>query len=271
MKIPIAPGLLLAISAPLLGAAQTTEPPRFGMLYNTRESHSMKYECDALDDANITCKFTQIMVRKALDELEAQKHTATVIAQYRDSSSKGTLQKGMAEICKLGDEYQRFLNGGATTQEAAELDLANPINRRDLEGVRKSIAAICADPSEKNFIALDKQFQSKKLRTCKVATNDFSQNFQRVGNTNTWTAKNSKPEGNCGFIQLSRFEEVSAGGVVKFWVYRAKRATTNPNGKYEGFLSKPKSCSEFDESEYLYDWKERSLAMGCDYVEFDAF
>ncbi|WP_455872836.1 hypothetical protein [Rhizobium yanglingense] len=62
----------------------------------------------------------------------------------------------------------------------------------------------------------------------------------------------SQPEGQCGVVQLSRFEKDQSDTSGLFCRYIARKAATNPSRTVLPGLG----CSAVDQGEYVYDWKK---------------
>ena len=127
----------------------------------------------------------------------------------------------------------------------------------------EAMVKFCDTPNFDNFLQIVRLGHDKSMRTCKIITNQFSQRFYRAG-PETWSAQ-PDPTGECGVVRLDRFERIkpSQNYDLYFWDYVSKKAITNPKGSS---LMIP--CSELDEGEYLFSWKQRDLNRSCDYVEF---
>ena len=75
--------------------------------------------------------------------------------------------------------------------------------------------------------------------------------------------------GACGIVQLSRFEpERLKSSSGEFWKYIAKKSVTNKQGLFMRGFGGDVMCKDLDENEYIYDYKSKTHALGCDYIEF---
>lgn len=105
----------------------------------------------------------------------------------------------------------------------------------------------------------------QKQRTCEILTNPYTQTFRSHFNADgsfaSWNFADTTPQGDCGFINLSRFVP-EPGDKPYFWQYYARRVTSNRQAT--NVLGK---CSDFEERETLHDWKAQTIFLQCDYIE----
>ncbi len=258
--------LLLSILCTGLSSAMAADPfadqPTSGMAYNTKELSALIYECGAVKDDRMSCKFNQIAVRRkmvAADQLKQR--------QALDKDLK-TLTIS-AEMCKEGKEQ---LN--AFTQTASIEELARFKDPRDRAWALKYLkalerACLTGDKAELRTVLIESI--EREARTCRVSGNLFEQSFKRVSDpsakTFTWVV-DASPEGVCGIVQLSRFEPQKSSSFTT-WNYVARKAITNPTA--ESFPGV--KCSELDESTYVYSWMlgDGPTWADCDQVEFSMF
>ena len=78
-----------------------------------------------------------------------------------------------------------------------------------------------------------------------------------------WTAA-AAPSGNCGIVDLGRFEQEKTHGL--FWKYYSRNAITNPNAVLN--FGTGETCASLDQREYFWDWRGPAEFAGCDYIEF---
>ena len=131
----------------------------------------------------------------------------------------------------------------------------------------RALATMCDHPTEENYLKIAKVEHDKDVRTCRVSSNPFTQEFVWVsdfGNGGAWVVS-SQPDGPCGVVQLSRFEKDKSDTSSLFWRYVARKAATNPSGTVLPGLS----CSAVDQGEYVYDWRNtRSDHLQCEFIDF---
>lgn len=145
----------------------------------------------------------------------------------------------------------------------------NALQRRDMEQRFSAVLETCRTKNMDGMRRFIRLGLEKDTRTCLVATNRFKQTFRPVedldGKLLSWTVSDTTPQGDCGLVQMSRFRPADPDGKTDtiFWQYVAKRATSNPEGSF--LLG---SCKDFDESETLYDWRSKEIALQCDYIEY---
>ena len=251
------------LSASLSVAAE--EYPTTGIVYNTKETHSLTYRCSLTKLEQLSCEFTQTAVRHKKNKEDLETETKELIAEFR---TKGRDLIG-EEFCANTPMMLDVLEGRMDPPAGKDALLNTPPQQKqDILQIVRSIFLFCKEPTEDNARAVFEAGFSKDARTCLVSANSFEQTFIRVEDYSPgparWVAQSS-PEGTCGIVSLNRFEPVAGGAVgFVFWNFVYKKSITNPTGTIMGLGS----CSELDENEYLYEWKNQEKYMGCDYIEF---
>jgi hypothetical protein len=248
----------------LPGLAMAQNAPSVGLVYNTKEAHSITYSC-AAKGGKLECDFLQTAVRRKSN----QQDLTSVLAQARQEFRSG--QNVDTKECQTYGELMEILEGRKKAPTPNSLATVTPMQKRDILEVTKALIHVCKNKTEENYLAVARLTHSKVMRTCQISTNAFKQTFVSVGDnarTNVWVT-DSKPEGACGIVQLSRFTpERSKGSDYVFWKYTAKKAITNPDGIAFPGVNENVKCSGLDEAEYLYDWRSKELPLQCDYIEF---
>lgn len=248
----------------LVGAssASAEEAPSTGLLYNTKEAHSLVYRCQQNLDNSLDCEFTQTAVRKKTkpDDLNFK------LNQAREEFRAGV--KMSADECKMYKDMNDVFEGRKKAPKEEGLKEITEMQKKDLLKMTKSMMEFCKSKTEENFLNFVRLGHEKDTRTCKVSANTYKQAFRFVqdhlSNAGAWVVQ-STPEGPCGIVQLSRFEpERLKDSKLVFWKYLARKAITNPQGSFFPGAS----CKGLDEGEYVYDWRSKEHSLGCDYVEF---
>ena len=259
----------IAIVLTLLLVATSTssnaqEAPRLGILYNLSEMHSLTYNCTTASPGALSCEFVQTSVRpkSTFADLPA------ALQRARSDFAKGPVFG--AEDCKLNQKLANILGGKEKPPKEDAMGKLTIVQKKDMLALTQGVLTVCNTRSEEKYLDLVRLGQDRDRRTCKVSALSFTQTFRvapdsRAGTT-VWLAQ-SKPDGPCGIVQLSRFEsEQSKIGTMNFtnWRYVARKAITNPTNE----LLPGASCSGFDEAPYTYDWRSQEHQLTCDYIEF---
>lgn len=258
--------ILVGIIACFISTSTTLagDAPDTGLLYNTKETHSLVFQCQQSSENTLECDFTQTAVRKKAKPEELK----TSLDQARNEFRAGV--KFTNEECKAYSELVEILEGRKKAPKEQELKKISDIAKKDLLTSTKAMTQFCKSKTEENFLKMIQLNHDKNTRTCQVSSNTFKQIFRyikdNVSGGGTWVVK-GEPTGPCGTVQLSRFEpEQPKGSSLVLWKYIAKKAVTNP----QGFIAPGVSCKELDESEYLYDWRSKEHQLSCDYIDFSA-
>lgn len=259
--------IVVSIIVWLIGASTILagDAPDVGLLYNTKETHSLVFRCQQSTENVLVCEFTQTAVRKKAKPKDLKATLEQAQAEFRDGV------KFTSEECKAYSQLLEIFEGRKKPLKGEDkFNKISNIEKKDLIDSTKAMTQFCKDKTEDNFLKLIRLNHDKNMRTCQVSSNTFKQTFRyiqdNVSGVSTWVTK-GEPEGPCGVVQLSRFEpEQSKGVPFVFWKYIARKAVTNP----QGFIAPGASCKGLDESEYLYDWRSKEHQLSCDYIEFSA-
>lgn len=241
-------------------AFASDKQPFSGMVYNTKELSALTYECGLARDERMTCKFTQLAVRKQSSEQNLKK-------KLLELDSLMAREKLTSKQCKEMQEIFDMYDGKRAPKEP--LKFKDP---RDKEAAERSVSALKQVCETGDTAALRRNIEDGyrlEARTCRVSANNFEQTFRLVKDIEgkfSWVV-DEPPSGDCGLVQLSRFELDKSDG-VSFWNYIARKAVTNPSGSNGLF-----KCSEFDEDTYPYSWKATDglTWADCEKVEFSYF
>lgn len=259
---------VLALAIP--GTALAADPPfpLLGKVHDTVENGWMTYDCDLPEGGLLTCRFTQIKIMRQTSTEDAAKKKATLAADITD----GVSTEEWSALCELAAQLSNIGAGqapaNATAQTRRAVERATPVMRRDATAQAAALTEACQTRSTG---ALQRFFDlgvGLTERTCVVNTNSFTQTFRAHFNTDgsfaSWNIADTRPQGDCGFIQLSRFVPVmdKPGQKPYLWQYYARRVTSNRQAT--SMLGK---CSDFEEFETLYDWISQPIFLQCDYVE----
>lgn len=264
------------------GALATDAPLSVGTVHNTRDNGWISYECDPVEDDRLTCVMTQVMIRKKLSpsQVEAKYQEAVrgwpeaLAKEYKTAPDRIMDGKEMKELCSMASAYVGLLRGsgngaGLPPEAVASVRTQSAIQKRDNEQQFGAILDSCASKNLDGMRRSTRLALERDARTCTVSTNRFQQTFRPVrnldGKLTSWTFADTTPQGECGVVQMSRFRPADPDGKTDtiFWQYVAKKAIANPDGSF--FLA---SCKDLDESETLYDWRSKEIALQCDYIEY---
>jgi len=122
----------------------------------------------------------------------------------------------------------------------------------------------CKSPSAATATEMVRAEHEQQTRTCLVHAKPFTQTFKHLAGTNTWVS-NEGPDGPCGTVVIARLQKDDPK--YSLWTYITRKTITNPNGE----LPLGGSCSQLDQTEYVYDWKSEDKFTKCDYVKFGLF
>jgi len=260
-QLGVATGIWLLFAA----SAMADEAPSSGIVYNTKETHSIVYFCEKNRDNSLDCEFTQTRVRK--------KAKAQDLKPRLDEARKtfSTSKELTPEMCKEQKDFVEVLHGrkkAPNKEQQNFLKNISDLEKKDILKIMSAITTACDSKTEENYLNVVRIGHDKDTRTCIVNSNTYKQSFRLVlddiSGARSWVVK-GEPSGACGIVQLSRFEPESLkDSKLVFWKYVAKKAVTNR----QGLLMPGMACKDLDEDEYVYDWRSKEHALGCDYIEF---
>ena len=248
--------------------------PTSGMVYNTVDNGWLTYECDPPTQGLLTCSFVQTSIRQQLKPADTQARLTRETADLAASLAKdyGTRPAGIydsakwQELCALSGQVTDLANGklGAGAPPEAVRSMAR-MSSRQKEDMRLWAAALGRSCASRTLDGLKDAISlslGQEERTCRIGTNPFKQTFKAQysqGIFQSWIVADSTPSGDCGLINVSR---LVPGANSWEWRYFARKVVTNPTGSQ--MLLK---CSDLDQLEYEYDWKEQSIPLVCDYIK----
>lgn len=258
-------GLIGANSTLLLAA----DFPSRGIVFNTKESSSLTYECLLDKNDKLRCDFIQTIIRKKLTKSEFLERMAKIPEQYKKEKAggikSGEFSSPSAKECAMYRDGIDILSGKKPAPNGIDVTASLTIRGiEDNKRIFEALLGVCENPVLQSFVNLARVGGEKELNTCEAASIKYSQVFKHVRGGNgkeVWVVESSA-DGDCGAVRLDTF----SADVINdhnYWNYTARKVITNPNGKMMGM-----ECAKFDQDEYLYSWKTREIAMDCSYINF---
>ena len=258
---------VLLVGTFLTSAVSAEELPTVGILYSTKERHSLTYECQPVKGNQLTCEFVQSSVRQKAKAADLPNVIEEALKQFPNEKPPSS------EDCSSYRQIVAVLEGREEKgTKLGQLTNLSELEKADLLKVAKSFIAYCDNPTKEMLVSIVRLSHDRDVRTCQVSSHTFTQTFKQlseIGSGSVWIAQGAA-EGPCGIVQLSRFEpeELGAGKSKSiYWKYVARKAVTNPDGE----LLLGGKCSALDEGAYLYDWRSKEHQLSCDYIQFSPF
>jgi len=261
-------GIFLLLIASTTGSSQEGYPTN-GLLYGVKEKRGLTYECSLQSNDTLSCDFIQSGIRQKKTDDKIREELGKAETQYKELIAN---KKEFNEFCKSMREMLTVVNGGPLPPSVTDRTSIDKYlsNKRRVDRDRLMYQAsdeFCTSPTVSKFTKLMTHIQETEKTTCIITHDKFSQQFKRLKGSETWVTS-GPPQGACGVVQLSRFEQKAVDGLTsKFWVYTSRKAVTNPTGKIDLLLGSMK-CSDLDEDEYLYDWIQQNIPLHCETIEF---
>jgi hypothetical protein len=278
MRVLMLSGMIL--SFPFVVNVYGQDYPTTGLVYNTRENSSIVYDCNkSANESRLNCKLTQTSIRKKAKPEDrgarlanAKKQFAAALKDLEDPQTCQFMTKFMAAIkgtlnpeAVLEGEERKDINRKEFLEQLASIRTKYQSDPETI-GPFEELVRFCREKDEKSYLAIAEAEFERDLKTCTVGPNSFEQSF--VWSNGNWVVDEG-PQGECGIVQLSRFESEKSSALkgYRFWNYIAQKAVTNPGG--ETLVGK---CEQLDQSEYRYSWKKpESVHLGCAWIEFSPF
>jgi hypothetical protein len=256
----------LTLAFPVLigaGTANTSAPtkpidsdhPTVGILTDVKDSSSLRYACSSEDEKVLHCDFYQVAFRKVLTQ---DQYAAYVKREFADAT-KGNPDRTDTKACQpLPDTMKEVENSPNLNERERTRALA--LIRRTLD--------ICRDPSDQNVLALVREEADQALKTCKVYSSTYSQDFTKVS-TSTWVADRQKQAADllgsiCGAMYPDRFEKDTkdSSQYITHWDFYIRTVVSNPS---QMLLNS--ECRKFEEDREL-DSNRTVLSIDCDTFDF---
>jgi len=257
--------LFLLIVLPVTVFALDRDYPSASLLFGKLENDHLAIRCNKSSETEMTCKFTQVYVRKKAKPKDLEKDLSNVDEILKEEQEKAGQQK---KDCDFAIQFSSGLIKGEKPDNIDKkiweesFENLHPKHKADFVSRIKKMEALCKDLSGEaleNYIRVEHEI---KTRTCIVGSNTFEESFTRLMGLSQWVS-NKGPDGKCGVIVISTFTETDDSDI--FWVYKTKKIVTNKEGTEELGLFR---CDWFDEREFFYDWKSKENFLQCDYIEF---
>lgn len=251
-------GLLFAIASGQWALGQDY-PAGVQVLYGTIDNDSLTVQCTPPSDGKMRCSFAQTMVSRPADHEDFE---GTLSKRIDEALTSDELKScdGIADLAtalrtgsvpKVVDDPAEFTRGMAAMKPEQKAEMLKQV---DL------LAAFCAKPSRGAAEAVLRATRSKDLKTCKVWTNTYEQEFATSDGGKTWIS-NEGPKGECGVIYISKFQK--AKSEFSFWTYTTQKVVTKKDG--DPILN---ICSGLDERQIFYDWSGDERYLNCTYIKF---
>lgn len=252
-------GVLLAVSS----YAKDPAYPTVGLLHHTTEGSSLQYSC-ALKGKLLECEMSQTFVRRDLKDQDIPKRGAALMTEIL----KQPLTKvDCKSIMDTGDEFTNRLKDPSSipAEYKQEFDLMSQAQKDSTLEYLRLVAEVCKTNSFGAKQALRDHLVNDEAGSCKVGTNSWKETFrhQFAASGSVWLSS-GEPNGECGVVQLNRFEMAKDAGSVPFWNYIARKAITNPTAEMPLFGK----CTGLDEGTYIYSWKSRDHFLSCKKIKF---
>jgi len=233
-------------------AAQFVDLPiRFDYLKPTdpRENSALSGQCDGNQrSAEITCRFTQVAVRRALDPKEVVGRTQEMLAQFRQEVKKKGFKRIADDMCLDAKERSQLV--GELTTKGADRDLAEV----------QDYLKMCEQPTVANFEQFLRRSIEVEAKTCKVS---FFQNdpvkYRRVSATR-WVS-NDGPKGPCSAVYLYALDRHDKQ--ENLWRWTQTRTYADTSSKY---------CKDTEIGKKLeFSWDGFDPQFSCERISFGSF
>ncbi|MDK9556100.1 hypothetical protein QQF73_00585 [Marinobacter sp. M216] len=227
------------------------------MLSGEIENDGLQYHCKLGVSEILSCDFTQVSISSVKDASDWPGERRKIIEEF-EGMSDDQLSKQAESICEYSKQLEDILAGRV---ELPTNGIGGP-RKSEFKALIKKLAPLatdfCSEPSVEHMLAMTEITFDRETRTCQVTINNFSQHFKE--SASGWSVV-SEPDGQCGIVQLSKFEQEDDG---IFWRYTARKAITNPQNETAfGF-----ACDKLDETAYPYSWESVEKAVDCDFIRY---
>jgi hypothetical protein len=241
-------------------AAWAQDRPTGGFVENTKEVSSIQYDCSLAGAGELSCKFVQSSVRKKLNPRELPSELAKLKQAFASEKPPNPAECGVYE--QIANIIKNDGVGAPDPSAVERVRRMSAAEKKDVIALGGNMAAYCRTPTEENYVKAARFNLQKDTRTCIVSSHQFSQRFRQPPNSSRMWVSNEGPQADCGFVVVATFEQDPKYPTL--WTYKTQKIVTNSQGKTTLGLS----CSGFDTSEHVFDWRSSDHFQGCDYVKF---
>jgi hypothetical protein len=253
-------GLVFFAASGLTGSSAFAQdyPAGIQVLHGTTDNDSLTIQCAPPAGDKMHCSFAQTMVSRPADQEDFEGRLSMAIDQallpepLKECGSITEFSQAVRDgRTPKGVDVAKYTKGMAAMKSEQKADLLNQLALMD---------AYCAKPTRETAEAMLRSVREKDLKTCKVWTNTYEQDFVTQDIGKTWIS-NQGPSGGCGVIYISKFEKTK--DEFSFWTYTTQKVVTKKDG--DPILN---LCSGLDERQIFYDWNGDEKYLDCTYIKF---
>lgn len=250
-----------AILYPITLAAAPDYPP-YATVTNEKDKDFIQIFCDIPKGSTLSCKFTQIKVRKLGGEEDLAQSLAGIPEMLKEFA-EGKAVETCASMRKVGQAMRRDRTASGSDSHPLSDVMATIPEPERLDTLKEidSLEKACASPNKENLEAWLRQQNDRSSRTCSIWVNTYEQTFT-LQSAGVWV-HSGQPDGICGAVHISTLEKEE--GTASLWSYRTRKIITAKNALKENKLL---NCKDLDEDEYFYTWKSKAYYRGCDYIKY---
>lgn len=248
IRATLAVTLLLGTIGDALAQAQKGEPVGFDYLKSVTpgDGSALSGECDGTTASpEITCRFTQLMVRYQVDPKDVVVETEKRLVQLRTEAGKDQTRF-----------FDKFCGELRTNRAEAErkLQVQDITNPHTLQKV-KDLIVVCANPTMAALEGLIRRITLGESKTCKIShfQND-PVSYKKVA-PNKWVA-NVGPQGMCSSVYLYTMQQDQYGR----WQWSQVRT-------YADTLRGICQALQINYKQE-YGWQGEDVAMTCENITF---
>lgn len=231
-------------------------PPSKGEVHSDTRPSSILYECEHLNSGKMRCRFTELDI-------------------WTTRVSRATLGSPMRPLRE--EECAQAARQVAEAAASAGLQSGGDDKESDALARARAIDADCASGGSAGRAQYQDTVAARIERQCRLVASSYMQTFRRVASDGAaqerWITE-GEPEGPCGYVRQSRFEQRTLPDGSKTWRYVAQLKVQKLSAQ-----SGPLQCSDLKEVEAVYEWGSRQepiqlecegiwLGAGCYLTDF---
>ncbi|WP_158514950.1 hypothetical protein [Nioella nitratireducens] len=274
----------LALFVSLLSTAQLAAEPGFGTSIGP-DGDMLQYSCIP-SEAGVRCEFVQILMSAMADESDLAQELSNIDAMLEQISEEFAAGDEMGDTCnllmslvplieqlRLGNREEAEAlasqigveSGNENDIEAMWTDFLEMDHREfeDSSNVMTALVDLCAGVTRGRVEALIRAQHQQRSQTCRPFINSWEAEFSRVSE-NLWAITRDEPYGECAVVRLDRF--ICDDEHSSLCSFISEKRVLNPDGEILGGLVG--NCSQLDQRELVYDWRDRIHYLPCDRVDF---
>jgi hypothetical protein len=241
----VASAVLAVLASSVIAQQRAPQPISFSNLkpLAPEENSALSGECDGTTSSpEITCRFTQLMIRYKLDPKDVPARVNEGLARLREETPKKVTDDLCGNFPKTKSDVEKTVKA-----------TPNPLQRQ----IGLDLIALCEKPSPEGVEAWFRKVVVAESKTCTVSTfQNEPVRYKKVA-PNKWVA-NVGPTGVCSAVYLYTMENDPKH--TNLWTWTQVRTYADNSSEL---------CKDTEINKRLeFSWKGHDPGMSCEIITF---